>query len=56
MSKAASRYSLAGGLWKAVAEQLVSLHKREVTRAVWKDDTRFREGQSALRGCRRFGR
>jgi chromosome partitioning protein len=33
MSKAVSRYSLAGGLWKAVAEQLVSLHKREVTRA-----------------------
>jgi chromosome partitioning protein len=33
MSKAVSRYSLAGGLWRTVAERLVSLHSDEVTRA-----------------------
>ncbi len=33
MSKAVSRYSLAGGLWKPVAERLAVLHGQEVARA-----------------------
>jgi cellulose biosynthesis protein BcsQ len=33
MSKAVSRYSLAGGLWRTVADRLVTLHRDEATRA-----------------------
>jgi cellulose biosynthesis protein BcsQ len=33
MSKAVSRYSLAGGLWKPVAERVAALHNRGAARA-----------------------